>query len=55
MKQEPKIVSAIVEMYLSGKEQKEIVEVTGQSYFVVRFECNWRKNDSFNGGITTPV
>lgn len=37
MKQEPEIVSAIVEMYLSGKEQKEIVEATGQSYYVVRY------------------
>lgn len=37
MKQEPKFVSTIVEMYESGKEQKEIVETTGQTYCVVRY------------------
>ena len=46
MKQEPEIVSAIVEMYLSGKEQKEIVEVTGRDFAFVRY---WlKKKGIFN-------
>ena len=43
---EPDFVSAIVEMYQSGKEQKEIVETTGQTYCVVRY---WlKKKGIFN-------
>jgi 5-methylcytosine-specific restriction endonuclease McrA len=46
MKQEPEIVSAIVEMYLSGKEQKEIVEATGRDFAFVRY---WlKKKGIFN-------
>lgn len=34
---EPLFVQQIVDMYSSGKNQKEIVETTGQKYSVVRY------------------
>ena len=34
---EPLFVQQIVDMYSSGKNQKEIVEATGQSYCVVQY------------------
>lgn len=37
MKTEPEYVSRIVELYKSGKEQKEITEITGQTYCVIRY------------------
>lgn len=37
MRKEPEIVSTIVEMYSSGKEQKEITETIGRDYAFVRY------------------
>ena len=37
MKTEPEFVQQIVDMYSSGKNQKEIVETIGQTYCVVRY------------------